>query len=172
MYRIMAGTPDMLQAGIDLNDPDAIGAASVDVALSVGDDPNVDHYSLAGEDVSSQIRGDEVTRGFGGFSGPASRCQRLGGFAARVGRRRRERGGGRAATSGRSCCPTPMWKLSSTASAEYAHVGATTRISPNGLGDDYETVLADVRRRDHLDSTRAMSLRADDVIVVDTQRDE
>ena len=39
-----------------------------------------------------------------------------------------------------------------------------------GLGDDYDTVLADVQRRDHLDSTRAVSpLRAaDDALVVDT----
>ena len=40
----------------------------------------------------------------------------------------------------------------------------------SGLGDDYEAVLADVQRRDHLDSTRAVSpLRAaDDALVVDT----
>jgi cytidylate kinase len=39
-----------------------------------------------------------------------------------------------------------------------------------GLADDYETVLADVRRRDHLDSTRPVSpLRpADDALIVDT----
>ncbi|WP_207547211.1 (d)CMP kinase, partial [Mycobacterium talmoniae] len=39
-----------------------------------------------------------------------------------------------------------------------------------GLADDYDAVLADVRRRDQLDSTRAMSpLRAaDDAVVVDT----
>jgi cytidylate kinase len=39
-----------------------------------------------------------------------------------------------------------------------------------GLPDDYEAVLADVKRRDHLDSTRAVSpLRAaDDAVVVDT----
>jgi cytidylate kinase len=38
------------------------------------------------------------------------------------------------------------------------------------LGDDYEAVLADVKRRDHLDSTRKVSpLRAaDDALVVDT----
>ncbi|MGV0602724.1 (d)CMP kinase, partial [Mycolicibacterium pulveris] len=39
-----------------------------------------------------------------------------------------------------------------------------------GLGDDYEAVLADVQRRDHLDSNRPVSpLRAaDDAVVVDT----
>ena len=40
----------------------------------------------------------------------------------------------------------------------------------SGLDDDFETVLADVKRRDHLDSTREVSpLRAaDDAVVVDT----
>ena len=39
-----------------------------------------------------------------------------------------------------------------------------------GLSDDYDTVLADVMRRDHLDSNRAVSpLRAaDDAVIVDT----
>jgi cytidylate kinase len=38
------------------------------------------------------------------------------------------------------------------------------------LGDDYAMVLADVKRRDHLDSTRPVSpLRAaDDAVVVDS----
>ncbi|MDP9166839.1 MAG: (d)CMP kinase, partial [Actinomycetota bacterium] len=38
------------------------------------------------------------------------------------------------------------------------------------LGDDYDAVLADVKRRDHLDTTRAVSpLRAaDDAVVVDS----
>ena len=38
------------------------------------------------------------------------------------------------------------------------------------MPDDYETVLADVRRRDHLDSSRAVSpLRAaEDAVIVDT----
>jgi cytidylate kinase len=38
------------------------------------------------------------------------------------------------------------------------------------LGDDYEAVLADVQRRDHLDSTRPVSpLRAaEDALVIDT----
>jgi cytidylate kinase len=40
----------------------------------------------------------------------------------------------------------------------------------SGLVDDYDAVLADVKRRDHLDSTRAVSpLRAaEDAIVVDS----
>jgi len=61
-------------------------------------------------------------------------------------------------------------KIFLTASPE---TRATRRNDQNvaaGLADDYEGVLADVRRRDHLDSTRAVSpLRAaSDAVVVDT----
>ena len=57
-----------------------------------------------------------------------------------------------------------------TASAEERARRRTDQNVASGLADDYEAVLADVKRRDHLDSTRAVSpLRAaDDALVVDT----
>jgi CMP/dCMP kinase len=66
--------------------------------------------------------------------------------------------------------PNADLKIFLTASAE---VRARRRHDQNiatGLGDDYDAVLADVKRRDHLDSTRPVSpLRAaDDAVVVDT----
>jgi CMP/dCMP kinase len=61
-------------------------------------------------------------------------------------------------------------KIFLTASAETRARRRNDQNVDAGLGDDYEGVLADVRRRDHLDSTRAVSpLRAaDDALVVDT----
>lgn len=61
-------------------------------------------------------------------------------------------------------------KIFLTASAEVRAHRRNDQNVANGLADDYATVLADVRRRDHLDSTRAVSpLRAaDDALVVDT----
>ena len=167
MYRIM--TLHMLQAGIDLNDPDAIAAASVDVALSVGYDPDVDHYYLAGEDVSSQIRGDEVTRAVSAVSAVPVVRQRLVAL-----QRELAAGDGSVVVEGRDIgtvvLPDADVKFYLTASAETRARRRNDQNIANGLGDDYETVLADVRRRDHLDSTRAVSpLRAaDDAIVVDT----
>ena len=57
-----------------------------------------------------------------------------------------------------------------TASAEERARRRNDQNMAGGLGDDYEAVLADVRRRDHLDSTRAVSplTVADDALVVDT----
>jgi cytidylate kinase len=57
-----------------------------------------------------------------------------------------------------------------TASAETRAERRNDQNVAAGLADDYDGVLADVRRRDHLDSTRAVSpLRAaSDAVVVDT----
>ena len=66
--------------------------------------------------------------------------------------------------------PNADVKIYLTASAETRARRRNDQNIAAGLGDHYESVLADVRRRDHLDSTRAVSpLRAaDDAIVVDT----
>ena len=57
-----------------------------------------------------------------------------------------------------------------TASAETRARRRNNQNIASGLGDDYDAVLTDVQRRDHLDSTRALSpLRpAEDAIIVDT----
>ena len=61
-------------------------------------------------------------------------------------------------------------KIFLTASAEERARRRHGQNVAGGLPSNYEAVLADVKRRDHLDSTRAVSpLRAaDDAIVVDT----
>jgi cytidylate kinase len=66
--------------------------------------------------------------------------------------------------------PDADLKIYLTASAEERARRRNAQNVAAGLPDDYETVLADVRRRDHLDSTRPTSpLRAaEDAVVVDT----
>jgi len=66
--------------------------------------------------------------------------------------------------------PDADLKIFLTASAETRARRRNAQNIATGLTDDYEAVLADVRRRDHLDSTRAVSpLRAaHDAVVVDT----
>jgi cytidylate kinase len=61
-------------------------------------------------------------------------------------------------------------KIFLTASAETRARRRNDQNIAAGLPDDYETVLADVRRRDHLDSSREVSplCVADDAVVVDT----
>jgi cytidylate kinase len=167
MYRIV--TLAVLRTGIDPDDVDAVGAAAADVELAVGYDPNEDRSYLAGEDVSAEIRGDEVTKAVSAVSAvPAVRT--------RLVQLQRElaTGQGSVVVEGRDIgtvvLPDADVKIFLTASAEERARRRNDQNIASGLGDAYEAVLADVKRRDHLDSTRAVSpLRAaDDALVVDT----
>ncbi len=166
MYRII--TLAMLRAGVDLDDPDDIAAAA-GVQLSVGFDPDVERAYLGEEDVSVQIRGDEVTRAVSAVSAvPAVRT--------RLVQLQRELAAGpdSVVVEGRDIgtvvLPGADVKIFLTASPETRARRRNDQNVAAGLADDYQTVLADVRRRDHLDSTRSVSpLRAaEDAVVVDT----
>jgi cytidylate kinase len=167
MYRIV--TLAVLRAGVDLEDVDAIGATAASADLAVGYDPDEDRSYLAGEDVSIEIRGDEVTKAVSAVSAvPAVRT--------RLVQLQRELavGQGSVVVEGRDIgtvvLPSADVKIFLTASAEERARRRNDQNIASGLPDAYEAVLADVKRRDHLDSTRAVSpLRAaDDALVVDT----
>jgi CMP/dCMP kinase len=167
MYRIV--TLAVLRAGVDLADTPGIESAAADVPLSVGYDPGEDRAYLDAEDVSREIRGDEVTKAVSAVSAvPAVR-------ALLVGLQRElAEGPGSVVVEGRDIgtvvLPDADVKIFLTASAEERARRRNDQNVASGLGDDYESVLADVKRRDTLDSTRAVSpLRAaDDAVVVDT----
>lgn len=167
MYRIV--TLAALRAGVDLADPDAIADAVADVELAVGHDPGEDRSFLAGEDVSTEIRGAAVTTAVSAVSAvPAVR--------ARLVELQRALAGGAhdVVVEGRDIgtvvLPDADVKIFLTASAEERARRRNDQNVANGLADDYDAVLADVKRRDHLDSTRPVSpLRAaHDAAVVDT----
>jgi CMP/dCMP kinase len=167
MYRI--ATLAVLRAGVDPTDQDAVQAAAATANLSVGHDPDTDRSYLDGEDVSSEIRGDEVTKAVSAVSSVATVRARLvdlqRGLAA---------GPGSVVVEGRDIgtvvLPDADVKVFLTASAETRARRRNDQNVAAGLPDDYDSVLADVRRRDHLDSTRAVSpLRAAaDAVIVDT----
>jgi cytidylate kinase len=167
MYRIV--TLAVVRAGIDLSDTTAIEEAASDVELTVGHDPDENRSCLAGEDVSAEIRGDDVTRAVSAVSAiPAVRT--------RLVQLQRElaAGQGSVVVEGRDIgtvvLPNADVKIFLTASAQERARRRNDQNIASGLGDGYEAVLADVKRRDHLDSTRAVSpLRAaDDALVIDT----
>jgi cytidylate kinase len=167
MYRIV--TLAVLRAGIDPSDGDAVAAAVDDVDLAVGYDPDEDHCLLAGEDVSAEIRGAAVTRAVSAVSAVPAVRARLVDL-----QRRLVDGAGSVVVEGRDIgtvvLPDADVKIFLTASAEERARRRNVQNVTNGLPDDYASVLADVRRRDHLDSTRPVSpLRAAaDAVVVDT----
>ena len=165
MYRLV--TLAVLQSGIDLADETAI--AELEVPLSVGYDPDEDRAFLAGEDVSTQIRGDAVTGAVSAVSAvPAVRTKLV------QLQRELATGAGSVVVEGRDIgtvvLPDADVKIFLTASAETRARRRNDQNVSAGLDDNFDGVLADVRRRDHLDSTRAVSpLRAaEDALVVDT----
>jgi cytidylate kinase len=167
MYRIV--TLAVLRGGVDLSDTPAIELAAAAVPVSVGYDPDEDRAYLDAEDVSREIRGDAVTKAVSAVSAVPAVRARLVGL-----QRELAVGPGSVVVEGRDIgtvvLPDADVKIFLTASAEERARRRNDQNVASGLGDDYEAVLADVKRRDHLDSTRAVSpLRAaDDALVVDT----
>ena len=167
MYRIV--TLAVLRAGLDVNDAAAVAELSARVDLAVGFDPDEDLYFLGGEDVSVEIRGDAVTSAVSAVSAVPEVRTRL------VDRQRQLADGPVAVVVegrdiGTVVLPDADVKVFLTASAEERARRRNDQNVEAGLADDYDAVLADVKRRDHLDSTRAVSpLRAaEDAVVVDS----
>lgn len=167
MYRI--ATLHVLRRGVDLGDPVAVAEATSSLPLSIGTDPEADGVQLAGEDVTDEIRGAAVTQAVSAVSAvPEVRT-----FLVDLQRRIVEQAG-RIVVEGRDIgtvvLPDADVKIFLTASAEARALRRNAQNVAEGRGDDFAAVLADVQRRDHLDSTRAVSpLRpAEDSVTVDT----
>jgi cytidylate kinase len=167
MYRIV--TLAVLRTGTGLGNTPAIESAAADVPLSVGYNPDEDRAYLDAEDVSVEIRGDAVTKAVSAVSAVPAVRARLVGL-----QRELAADPGSVVVEGRDIgtvvLPDADVKIFLTASAEERARRRNEQNVASGFADDYESVLGDVKRRDHLDSTRALSpLRvADDAVVVDT----
>lgn len=167
MYRVV--TLAVLRSGVALDDIDGIGAVAQGVEVSVDSQPEGDRAFLGDEDVSREIRGDEVTRAVSAVAAvPAVRTRLVA-----VQQQLATQGGG-VVVEGRDIgtvvLPDADVKIFLTAAAETRARRRNDQNIAAGLRDDYAGVLADVLRRDELDSTRAVSpLRpADDAVIVDT----
>jgi cytidylate kinase len=166
MYR--AATLAVLRAGVAPDAPEA-GPVAVAAELESGTDPSDPTIRLAGEDVGAEIRGPEVTRAVSAVSAlPEVR-------AVMVDRQREliARADGIVVEGrdiGSVVAPEAPLKVYLTASdaIRAARRGAQDRRA--GREVDAATVLADVRRRDRLDSTRKVSPlhAAPDALVLDT----
>ncbi|MGV0426987.1 (d)CMP kinase [Corynebacterium pyruviciproducens] len=167
MYRI--ATLHVLRGGIDPADTAAVIERTADLPLTISDDPADTRVYLAGEDVSAEIRGPEVTGAVSAVSAIPEVRENL------VAQQRRiARTAGDIVMEGRDIgtvvlvdAPTKVYLDARP------EVRAERRHKQNlaaGKESDFDTVLADVVRRDKLDSSRAASpLRpADDATIIDT----
>ncbi|MCQ4624714.1 (d)CMP kinase [Corynebacterium sp. CCUG 69979] len=167
MYRV--ATLAVLRAGVDPADTDAVIEVTRDLPLEVSDDPDSTEVLLGGENVAREIREREVTQNVSAVSAiPEVRVNLV------ELQRKLAHDAHRAIVEGRDIGTVVLIdapaKAFLTASPE---VRATRRYNQDtaaGRDVDYDTVLADVIRRDELDSSRATSpLRpAEDAAVIDT----
>lgn len=167
MYRV--ATLRVLRSGVDLDDAEAIAAAVKELPLSIGTDPSREVIELDGEDVSSEIRGNAVTKAVSAVSAVPEVREQLVSLQRDIAAT-----SGRIVVEGRDIGTVVLTdadvKIYLTASAEARASRRNAQNISEGRGDDFAAVLADVQRRDTLDSTRKVSpLRpAEDAVLVDT----
>lgn len=167
MYRV--ATLAVLRAGVDPAQTDAVITATADLPLTVSDDPDSTKVLLGGVDVSDEIRGPEVTRNVSAVSAIPQVRENLVAL-----QRRLAQDAHRAVVEGRDIGTVVLAdapaKAYLTASAEVRAQRRYDQDIAAGREADYETVLADVQRRDELDSRRKTSplTPAEDAVVIDT----
>ncbi len=164
MYRAM--TWALLQAGVDLADPDAIATAAEKVTLRSGTDPTTPTIHVDDEDVSAPIRGDDVTSSVS----PVSAVPRVRELLVALQRDIIEAAAGGIVVEGRDIgsvvapdADTKIYLVADPAAR------AARRAAETGAADAGATQAA-LARRDQIDSTRAVSplLQADGATVVDS----
>lgn len=167
MYRV--ATLAVLRAGVDPADTARVIEATADLPLAVSDDPDSTQVLLGGEDVKDEIRGPEVTHHVSAVSAiPEVRVNLV------ELQRKLAREAGRAIVEGRDIgtvvLPDAPAKIFMTATAEVRAQRRYNQDISAGRDAEFDAVLADVRRRDDADSSRAASpLRpAEDAVLVDT----
>ena len=169
MYRV--ATLAVLRAGVDTADVPSVIDVTASLPLSVSDDPDSNQILLAGEDVSAEIRGPEVTANVSAVSAIPQVRENLVAL-----QRKLARSAHRAVVEGRDIGTVVLVdapaKAFLTASAQVRAQRRYEQEKAAGRDTDFNTVLAEVERRDALDSSREISpLRpAEDAEVIDTSK--
>ena len=162
MYRSV--TWAVLQAGVDLQDPDAVTKIALETELTVGTDPVAPHFRANAVDVDAAIRGPEVTGAVSAVAAvPAVRRHLVALQQEIIAAHPRIVVEGRDISS--VVAPDADLKVYLTASA-------AARAQRRSLEDaaDVAATQADLERRDKFDSSRTADplRRTDDAIEVDT----
>ena len=157
-----------LRAGKDLADNAAVEALLPQIHLDILLKDGTQHVLLNGEDVSSAIRAEEVGMAASAVgANPAVRAFLLD-TQRNLAKSRDVLMDGR--DIGTVVLPDATVKIFLTASPEARAQRRFAELQAKGEQADFETVLADIRRRDDQDTHRATAplRRADDAVLVDT----
>ncbi|MDR7300296.1 (d)CMP kinase [Haloactinomyces albus] len=171
MYRAI--TLAALRVRAAVSDAEAVAHAARSAELVMGTDPVHPTVTLAGEGVEHDIRGPAVTGSVSAVSAIPAVRELLVDEQRRLIRQAVKQSGGIVVEGrdiGTVVAPEAGLKVYLTASAHARAQRRTAQDAAAGRGTDLERTHADVRRRDDLDSGRAVSpLRmADDSVELDT----
>lgn len=166
MYRTVALY--MLRAGVNLKDAAAVEAELGNVSVDICYQEDGQHVLLNGEDVSSAIRTPEVSLGASAVSAHPVVRNFLFGLQLSLAEKNNVVMDGR--DIGTVVLPNAQAKIFLTASPEERARRRFLELQEKGLPDTYEEVLADVKKRDLQDSTRAVAplKPAEDAVILDT----
>ena len=157
-----------LRAGKDPADNSAVEALLPQVQLDIRLQDGVQHVLLNGEDVSEAIRAEQVGMAASAVgANPAVRAFLLDPQRNRAASRDVLMDG---RDIGTVVLPNATVKIFLTASPEARARRRYAELIAKGQQADYDTVLADIRRRDDQDTHRATAplRQADDAVLVDT----
>ncbi|MEE0775709.1 MAG: (d)CMP kinase [Bacillota bacterium] len=166
MYR--AVTLGVLQDHIPVTDERAVVERARHSVVILKDCGQEIAVSLDGEDVSEEIRGQEVT------ANVSAVCSYGGVREAMVSQQRAMAQEGGVVMDGRDICshvlPNAMLKIFMTASAEERGRRRHKEWQEKGIAMSLEEIIDDINRRDHLDSTRALNplCKTEDSILLET----
>ncbi|HEX7304336.1 (d)CMP kinase [Lentzea sp.] len=171
MYRAI--TVAVLRAGVDPADEVKVAEVADNAVLVVGTDPVRPGITLDGDDVSAEIRGPEVTLAVSPVSATGHVRELLVAQQRAIIADALDHVGGIVVEGrdiGTVVSPDAPLKVYLTASADARAARRTKQDNAAGRQSTVDAVLADVRRRDDYDSTRAVSplKAADDSVEVDT----
>ena len=167
MYRAMALFA--MRRGVSVSDEEGLKRILDDADIRVSYDERGQRVLLCGEDVTDQLRTQDLAMGASTVSAHPCVRQKLAELQREVGRAYDVVMDGRDITT--NVLPHTKHKFYVTASAEVRAERRLKELRARGNNDEtYEKVLADIQQRDHNDSTRPyMPLRkTEDSMLIDT----
>lgn len=166
MYRAVGLTA--LRRSVDLSDEQAVSELCGQLRMDVSHEPDGQHTLVDGEDVTAQLRTQEVSMAASTVAKYAGVRRAMVAIQQRLAAEKPMLLDGR--DIGTRVLPSATVKIFLTASAEERARRRYEELRRKGAADTYEQVLAELRRRDDQDTHRAVDpLRAaEDAVVVDT----
>ena len=166
MYRTAALAA--LRAGIDLHDASQVKRVVDQANIEVRYEEGAQHVYLDGEDVSGKIRTEEVSMAASVVSAVSAVREKLVALQRQTAKKLGAVLDGR--DIGTHVLVNADYKFFLTANAAVRAKRRTDELLARGQKAEYAEVLAAIEKRDHDDSTRAVSplVRADDAILIDS----